>query len=333
MKISIYLASFVLLKAMMPGALYAPPPNGDENGSDDVKTTIAASAPAAPNIVTKEDIEALKQQNKEMQSQITQLVTLVQSMQNVNAVSDAPAASNAPPAPPPPPPVQPAPQPTALKPTLHKKKKTPEEEAEDKRKAAAAESVNEINKFLKDFSAGQSVSGTLRKHKQKGSSKPSVQAVFGSGNSAPGNTQSGSGKTQESGHAQKLSVQDHIKSLQEQQSPQESVKPKIAAKPAGLTARSSVSAAETKSSEPVVDSAENLVSAESGEMNGSAATEAAPAAEAQITETASASEETLSVKDLRAKFAQNAQDSVAKPTVQEKAQHSAQTPVKKLQQS
>lgn len=100
MKISIYLASFVLLKAMMPGTLYAPITRGDDSCADSVKTTIAAPAPAAPNIVTKEDIEALKQQNKEMQGQITQLVTLVQSMQDGKATSGAQVASNAPPAPP-----------------------------------------------------------------------------------------------------------------------------------------------------------------------------------------------------------------------------------------
>ena len=42
MKISIYLASFVLIKAMTPGALYAPPTNGDERCADSVEAVVAA---------------------------------------------------------------------------------------------------------------------------------------------------------------------------------------------------------------------------------------------------------------------------------------------------
>lgn len=63
MKISIYLASFVLIKAMMPGALYAPPEDDSSNTSvkvrsaafengdgtlDDSVPSNTSSAPAAP---------------------------------------------------------------------------------------------------------------------------------------------------------------------------------------------------------------------------------------------------------------------------------------------
>ena len=271
MKISIYLASFVLIKAMMPGALYAPLTNGVENGSDDVNTATAAPAPADGSInnLSTDKLSEFKDQALLLKL-VEKVATLEKQLEQQRNAFQSQLATQAeetkrqieesrklPPAPPPPPPpVQPAPQKTALKPTLHKKKKTPEEEKEEKTVAAVAESVNEMNRFIEKFKCGGSVRGTLKNHKQKGSSKPSVQAVFGSGNSATGNTQSGAGESQESGHDPIVSVKAQIENLQDEQSQQDSVKPEIAENPTDLTARSSVPVVKEQVEETASDAEE-----------------------------------------------------------------------------
>ena len=303
MKISIYLASFVLIKAMMPGALYAPSPNGGENCVDDVKTTAAAPATAGLSVATKEDVEALKQQNDQLQNQMDQMMTLMKNMQSASSGPHAPPLpKNG---------VSANPQ---RNPELLALLQSAFAEFEDG--MSAADKLKTIKASKK-----KTQKKNVPDEKQLGVVRTSsVQSLSASNNEAKVLVKGFAEKFQDAEvKADALSAAPNPAGNKPALSP----KPKVSAdKPSAPVA---------KAEGPEVVTAKTVPSSkELGEVNGSAAIEAAPVAEVQITEAASESAEKPSVKDLRARFVQNAQDSVAKPTVQEKAQHSARTPVKTL---
>ena len=141
---------------------------------------------------------------------------------------------------------------------------------------------------MEQFKNGGSVSGTLQKHKQKIAYKPSVQAVFGSGNPDPGNTQSGAGDSQESGDASTVSVKGLAEKFQDA-----AVKADVlpaASKPAE-NKPALLPKPEVSDGKPVVTAEEKPLSEESGEENGSAATEVASIVKGPVEETESDAEE------------------------------------------